>query len=255
MNLFLKTLIVDKNKKIKDYVEPTHLYNLGFVCQYMDYEYKTLLHWLTDNKVDLIIFNAECEKAERLEFLLKMVHTHFCKNIVLIASGEYESSEYSFIDNLGDENFDLKLAMVLLAEKKKIEASPARNENLLRSKICELLCNFMFSSKHDGFKYYVDAIMKAYSSFPFRYSTMDIYKEIAADHKKTVCAVEKSMRTALYCAYSKLKDAPVTPDNMKLKSYLTYDMNNNMAISMLVSRLVLDKEINSSYGDQRIELI
>lgn len=255
LNLFLKALVVDKKNELKNFIDSSHLYNLGFEGHYLDYEYGALLKWLSENKADIIVIDVNCEKHDRLEVLLRMITDHFCNHIVLVASNEYNNDKYSCVSNLGTDNSDLKLAMALLTEKKKIEARPARNETVLRSKICEMLCNFMFSSKHDGFKYYVDAIMKAYSSFPFRYSTMDIYKDIAVSHKKTACAVEKSMRTALYNAYNKLKDAPVTPENMKLKSYLTYDMNNNMAISMMVSRLVLDKELNIATNDGLIEII
>ena len=245
MNIDLKTVIFESGDALKKHVESANLQNLVFECVVINDDYQKLIEWIAKNKADIIVFNADNWDRERLSYVLEMIHSNFCKNIIVACEDSFVNANYTHIDSISSSNFDLKLNMALLNIKKKIDATPAHNTTLIKSKICELLCNFMFSSKHDGFKYYVDAVLRAYVSFPYSYSTMEIYKKVGERYGKTACAVEKSMRTALWNAFNKLKDAPVTPENMKLKSYLTYDMNNNMAISMIVSRLVLDKDINA----------
>ena len=245
MNIDLKTVIYENGDALKKHIESANLHNLGFECVVLQDDYQKLIEWLAKNKADIVVINADNWDRERLSFVLEMIYNNFCKNIIVAGSEHFANADYIYVDHISSTNFDLKLNMALLQIKKKIDATPAHNTTLIKSKICELLCNFMFSSKHDGFKYYVDAVLRAYVSFPYSYSTMEIYKKVGENYGKTACAVEKSMRTALWNAFNKLKDAPVTPENMKLKSYLTYDMNNNMAISMIVSRLVLDKDINS----------
>lgn len=244
MNIYIKTFIFEKKENISKKLDLQHLYNMGFETTVVLGDHQKLLELLTERKSDIVIFNSEGCDTERMNYVLEIVYNHFCKNIVVIGKKPQGESKYIYISGADDPNFDLKLNMTLLSVKKEIESRPSRNITLIRNKICQQLYDFMFSSRLDGFKYYMDAVLMAYVSFPYNYPTMDIYREVAKNHGKTVCAVEKSMRTALQNAFARLKDAPLTPENVQLKSYLTYDMNNNTAISMIVSRLVLDKELN-----------
>ena len=79
--------------------------------------------------------------------------------------------------------------------------------------------------------------------YPNNYSMMDLYKEVSNMHGKTVCAVEKSMRTALMYAFNKLKNAPKTIEFEKRRSVLTYDLNNNTAIGLMLNILLNDEFI------------
>lgn len=245
MNLNLKTCIfaVDEGSVIK-VVNVNNFCNLGFDCTVIKNSFQQMLEYMSCNKVDILVVEDSGFDKERFKYILDIVHTHFCKNLIIISDDIYDEYKQAiYIKASEQSNLDLKLSMSLLKLKKIIELSPSRNVNLIKNKIRELLCKFMFSCKHDGFSYYVEAILLAYLKFPYNYSTMEIYKEIALKYGKTFSAVEKSMRTALISAFKKLKDAPPTQENTILKGYLTYDMNNNMAISMFLSRLVVDKDL------------
>ena len=232
---------------IQKHISPDDLRNLGFDCVIINSSSKALFEYISKNKVDILVANTDGLDKDRFAYVLDIVYNNFCKNILIVSDTEWVSYDsINYMDDKDIMNFDLKFNMMLLRIKKQIEMSPSRNMALIKSKVCEILCEFMFSSKHDGFVYYVDAICKAFFKFPFNYSTMEIYKEVAEKYGKTVCAVEKSMRKALVYAQEKLASLPTTQENTKLKKYLTYNLTNNTAISMIVSRLVLDKDINSS---------
>lgn len=248
MDLHLNTCILDgKNGLIQKHISSDDLRNLGFDCVIINSSSKALFEYISKNKVDILVANTDGLDKDRFAYVLDIVYNNFCKNILIVSDTEWVSYDsINYMDDKDMMNFDLKFNMMLLRIKKQIEMSPSRNVALIKSKVCEILCEFMFSSKHDGFMYYVDAICKAFFKFPFNYSTMEIYKEVAEKYGKTVCAVEKSMRKALVYAQEKLARLPTTQENTKLKKYLTYNLTNNTAISMIVSRLVLDKDINSS---------
>ena len=248
LDLHLNTCILDgKNWLIQKHISPDDLRNLGFDCVIINSSSKALFEYISKNKVDILVANTDGLDKDRFAYVLDIVYNNFCKNILIVSDTEWVSYDsINYMDDKDIMNFDLKFNMMLLRIKKQIEMSPSRNMALIKSKVCEILCEFMFSSKHDGFVYYVDAICKAFFKFPFNYSTMEIYKEVAEKYGKTVCAVEKSMRKALVYAQEKLASLPTTQENTKLKKYLTYNLTNNTAISMIVSRLVLDKDINSS---------
>lgn len=248
LDLHLNTCILDgKNGLIQKHISPDDLRNLGFDCVVINSSSKALFEYISKNKVDILVANTDGLDKDRFSYVLDIVYNNFCKNILIVSDTEWVSYDsINYMDDKDMMNFDLKFNMMLLRIKKQIEMSPSRNVALIKSKVCEILCEFMFSSKHDGFVYYVDAICKAFFKFPFNYSTMEIYKEVAEKYGKTVCAVEKSMRKALVYAQEKLASLPTTQENTKLKKYLTYNLTNNTAISMIVSRLVLDKDINSS---------
>ena len=248
LDLHLNTCILDgKNGLIQKHISSDDLRNLGFDCVIINSSSKALFEYISKNKVDILVANTDGLDKDRFSYVLDIVYNNFCKNILIVSDTEWVSYDsINYMDDKDMMNFDLKFNMMLLRIKKQIEMSPSRNVALIKSKVCEILCEFMFSSKHDGFMYYVDAICKAFFKFPFNYSTMEIYKEVAEKYGKTVCAVEKSMRKALVYAQEKLASLPTTQENTKLKKYLTYNLTNNTAISMIVSRLVLDKDINSS---------
>ena len=248
LDLHLNTCILDgKNGLIQKHISSDDLRNLGFDCVIINSSSKSLFEYISKNKVDILVANTDGLDKDRFSYVLDIVYNNFCKNILIVSDTEWVSYDsINYMDDKDMMNFDLKFNMMLLRIKKQIEMSPSRNVALIKSKVCEILCEFMFSSKHDGFMYYVDAICKAFFKFPFNYSTMEIYKEVAEKYGKTVCAVEKSMRKALVYAQEKLASLPTTQENTKLKKYLTYNLTNNTAISMIVSRLVLDKDINSS---------
>ena len=74
---------------------------------------------------------------------------------------------------------DLKLGLSLLNIKKEIEKIPSKNIDLIHVKVCELLTDFMFSSSHDGFRYYVEAVTRSYLRYPYKFPMLELYKEIA----------------------------------------------------------------------------
>lgn len=246
MDLYLKTVIYEDSIPL-DQIELNNLKNIGFDCTKIVGSDSKLFEFLSKSKIDILICYSTSTDVERLEYILDIIYNNYCKHILVLGNQNFNEDKYFYLKDIDGSNFDLKLNRELLKIKKQIESNPARNITIIKSKICEILCSFMFSSKHDGFKYYADAILASYLSFPFSLATMGIYKDIAAYYGKSVGAVEKSMRSALLYAFSKLKDAPVTPEILKKRTYLTYDMNNNTAISMMVSQLVLDKEINPSF--------
>ncbi len=225
-------------------VDFKNLKALGFTPALIKGSAQNLLEYMSYNKVDIWVVNIDNIDKDRFLCMFDIVFNHFCKNILLISNKNFECNKKVSLLNLSDlSNFDLRLEMSLMNIKKEIQLQPSRNIDLLRSKIHNMLDSFQFSSRHDGFKYYVDAIILAYMQQPYNYSTMQIYKDVAKMYNKSLFAVEKSMRMALSHAFNKLKNIPITPQNMDLKSHLTYDLNNNTAISMMLSRLMKDEDI------------
>jgi len=220
------------------------LKNLGFNTNIINGSIHKLLEFLSGNKVDIIVLKIDNIDEDRFSYIVDIIYNNFCKHIVLITDNNYKMfNNVSFLNLQNGDNFDLKLEMFLMNIKREIQSRPSKNIELLRTKVYNILDSFQFSSRHDGFKYYMDAIIIAYMKKPYDYSTMQVYKEIAEMHNKTSFAVEKSMRTALSYAFNKLKSVPETPKNTNLKSHLTYDLNNNTAISMLLSMLMMDNDL------------
>lgn len=221
-----------------------NLSSLNFNSVYLNGTTEDLLRQVSKIKFDIVVVNANGLDCERFSYILDLVYNNFCKNILLVSNFEsYENNNVGYL-SLGDlKNFDLKLEMCLMNIKRKIELSPSRNLPILKSKICGMLDEFQFSSRHDGFKYYVDCVLLAYMKQPYDYSTMNLYKEVGDKYGKSYYAVEKSMRMALIYAFNKLKSAPHTEEYDKLRSHLTYDLNNNTCISMILNMLINDKEI------------
>jgi len=52
-------------------------------------------------------------------------------------------------------------------------------------------------------------------------------------------------------AFNKLKNAPNTPEFNKLRTQLTYDLNNNTAISMILNLLLNDEDIKEDLINQK----
>ena len=185
-----------------------------------------------------------------------MIYNNFCKNILLVLDYDIdldiEANKLIVLDN---NNFELKLGVKLMDIKRDIESYPSRNILLLKNKISNMLEDFQFSTRHDGFKYYIDAILFAYMKLPDSYHTMKVYKLIAEKYGKTIFAVEKSMRVALMFAFNKLKSAPSTSEFDELRTHLTYDLNNNTAISMLLNRLIKDEEIKEDLINKKEFLV
>lgn len=221
-----------------------NLKNLSFDSSYHNGSSQDLMKILSLEKFDILVINAFNADKERLNFAINILYNNFCKNILLIGYErlcDYQGVDYLVLKDL--DNFDLKLELSLMNKKREIQSCPSKNMILLKSKVCSMLNDFQFSSRHDGFKYYTDCVLLAYMKRPYDYSTMELYKEVALMYGKTYYSVEKSMRTALLYAFNKLRLAPQTDEYNKLRSYLTYDLNNNTCISMMVDRLINDDEI------------
>lgn len=244
MDICLKTCMYEYNSGI---LEESHLdaglNNLGFDCQLFNGPCLNLFEYMSKHKVDILVASDVGVSPDRFKCFLEIIYNNFCKNILVLSNDNIKLIDDVVCLNINDaSNLDLKLSMSLLDLKRKIEDAPNRNLYKLRTKIYNLLYSFMFSSRHDGFKYYAEAVMRSYLQFPYEISIMDLYKEIAEKYNKSTCAVEKGMRTALMYAYNRLKGQPVTEENIKLKNILTYDMTNKKAIGMMVSWLTLNKD-------------
>jgi len=241
MDISLKTCMYEYNSGIieKSCLD-SGLNNLGFDCSFFNGPCLNLFEYMSKHKVDILVASDEGVNKERFKCFLEIIYNNYCKNIIILTKDDVKPLEDVVCVNLKDcSNLDLKLSMSLLDLKRKIEEAPNRNIYTLKTKVYNLLYSFMFSSRHDGFKYYADAVMRAYLQFPYEISIMDLYKEIADKYNKSTCAVEKGMRTALMYAYNRLKIQPTNTENIKLKNILTYDMTNKKAISMMVSWLTL----------------
>ena len=229
-----------------------NLNNLNFKSFYINGDGQELLKQLSLEKYDIVVINSYSFDKERLSYIIDMVYNNFCKKILLLADVEfYKNRNVEYLSLLDLKNFDLKLEMSLMNIKRDIELSPSKNMLLLRSKVCAMLDEYQFSSRHDGFKYYTDCILLAYMKRPYDYSTMELYKEVGDKYGKSYYAVEKSMRMALIYAFNKLRTAPQTEEFDKRRSRLTYDLNNNTCISMMLNMLINDKEIKEDLIEKK----
>ncbi len=243
MNLCLKTLIYDIEGNLKDLLTADEYNEFGFEMTYFNDNCNNLLIYHCQNKVDILIVDESGQDKERLAVALDIIHSNFCQNILVVGSEARQDDKYFYLSSEEKINFDLRLGMKLLEIKRKISAKPSHNLSLIKSKICDVLNEYKFSMRHAGFKYFSEAILKAYMIFPYEYSTMNLYKEIALEYGKSASAIEKSMRTALFRASSKVNVMPQTAENMKLRAQLPRDLTNNMAISTIVTRLITDKDL------------
>jgi len=238
-------LFEEQQGLIKEKFNKENLKVLGFDVEYVTGDSQRLIEYFSANKVDILVVNLDEVQEERFNFVLNIIYRNYCSYIILFSQDKENLFDRARYHKVSDkQNFDLQLGMVLLDTKREIEMYPSRNIAILKSKVSDILLKFCFSSRHNGFRYYIDAVILAYMKQPYEYSVMDFYKRIGLMHGKTAFAVEKSMRTALIYAYNKLKDEPVTSDNRRFKSFLTYDMNNNATIHMLLLRLLEDEEIS-----------
>lgn len=240
-----KTCIYSSGEsQISDKINFSYYSDIGFDIKLIEGEYHNIFSHLSKYKVDIVIIDATCFNREDLSYVIDIIYQNFCKNVVLVSDDEMENENVDNIVIKDAHSFDLVLLEELLSCKRKIEQNPHCNSVLIKRKISEILIQMMFSSKHDGFKYYIEATTIAYLNYPYDYSTMDLYKEVAIKYGKTICAVEKSMRSALLSAFKRVKNSALTSENAKIKSTFTYNMNNNMAIGMIVSKLLMDQNLN-----------
>ena len=247
MDFKIKTCIYHCASESEKKLCESNFANMGFETCEVEGDFENLLRLLSKNKVDILIADANSDDQERLTCIVDLIYENYCKNI-LIVGADYlgEHDDISSLPSVEIKNFDLKLATVLLEIKRRIESKPSRNLPLIKSKICELLIKLHFNNKLDGFKYYIEAVWRTFLKFPYKYSMMEIYRDVGALYGKSSYAVEKSMRSSLLSAIKSLNSLPKNSENEKLKSMLAYDMNNKTTTSMLVDRLLLDKEVSDS---------
>jgi len=233
---------------IEEYIKAEELENLGFELMRVEGGYQSLLAHLSKNKVNIIVADATNVDKERFNFVLGIVRRNFCKNILLIAEDNFsEDDSIHFLCSKDRKNFDLKFDGAVLDMKQELENKPSKQKSFVKNKICEYLIETGFNNKLDGFKYYVEAVYVNFSKFPYKASLTETYSAVADIYQKSTSAVEKSMRSALISA---IKQSVLVAKTIGGQSELTYDMNNKMAISMLVNKLVLDKEIKNSLDDE-----
>ena len=252
---------MDFNYKICFYEEEKTLFSekinieiincFGFDSNVFTGSIQEFLSHLSNNTYDILAINVKKVNNERMLYLINVLEKNYCKNI-LILTESYSESLNVYQMALNDfNNIDLKLINKLMDIKREIQSNPSKNIMVLQSKVNNILNGFQFSPRHDGFKYYRDAVILAYMKYPCHYFTMDLYKEVANMYGKTLSAVEKSMRVALLYAFNKLKNAPNTPEFNKLRTQLTYDLNNNTAISMILNLLLNDEDIKEDLINQK----
>lgn len=84
---------------------------------------------------------------------------------------------------------------------------------------------------------------------------MQIYEDVGKVYNKSRFAVEKSMRQALLNATKRASLLPATQETQKIKSIMTYDMNNKLITNTLAVRLAQDKELLDCIDDQAKALL
>lgn len=244
----IKTCFYQEEKSgVEEYFKDDDLLNMGFSNVSITGPYQEALGYLSKNKIDIFIADISCTDKERFEFIIDIIYSNFCHKILLIGSTKFKDREgvkSLSTDNM--KNFDLLLTNKLLEIKRDIEDKPSRNMPYIKSKISDIMLDFKFNNKLDGFKYYVEAVTKMYFKFPSRCSMMEIYEEVGSSFGKSSYAIEKSMRSALLAAIRHINALPSTPDNTKLQSVMAYDMNNKTTTNMIVSKLIQDKDISDS---------
>lgn len=242
MDLSLKTVIYEQddvlNKYFADYSK------LGFDCVTLNSGvYQELFVYNSQNKVDILVVNDLGMDRERLSYILQIVYNNYCKNILIITETPYDNDDYYYLDGINAKNFDLRLSLKMLQIKQAIGLKPSRNIMLLNQKARSILGEHYFLSKHDGFKYFIDAVTKSYVTYPNCCPTMELYKIIAQNYGKTVSAVEKSMRSALLRAIERVNKLPLTSETAKLKNEFNHTLTNNSAVSLFVGKLMADTEL------------
>lgn len=260
MNMCLETCFYQEQKNgIEKFINPYHLSNIGFNTTMLCGKYQDLLAYLSNNKADILIIDACNVDCEQFSYVLEIIYNNFCKNILLISDDNIELDDAKegiiLLDAIDKRYFDLKIDTILLKIKKEYDNQSCRNIPLIKSKICEFLLKLKFNSKLDGFKYYIEAVWRVYQKFPQRYSMMEIYQEIGDAYGKSAYAVEKSMRSALLSAIKKLNSLPSNEENLHLQNLLAYDMNNKLTTNMLLTKLLLDKDISESIDKKAIQFI
>lgn len=260
MNMCLETCFYQEQENgIEGFINPSHLLSMGFKTNILCGKYQELLAYLSQNKTDILIIDACNVDCEQFSYILEIIYSNFCKNILLISDDNIELDDGKdgvvLLDAIDKRYFDLKIDTILLRMKKEYDSKSCRNIPLIKSKICEFLLKLRFNSKLDGFKYYIEAVWRIYQKFPQRYSMMEIYQEIGDAYGKSAFAVEKSMRSALLSAIKKLNSLPINEENLKLQNMLAYDMNNKLTTNMLVTKLLLDKDISESIDKKAVQFV
>jgi len=247
MNLKLKVCVYEVEKGIiEEHLNQTSLNSFGFDYTIINGGIDNVFAYMSANSIDIFVVSNEGLIEERFNFLIDIVYNNFCKNILVLSSKDllFEDKEKIVcLQTNNASNLDLKISSLMLKLRKNVEQEPCKNLPLIKAKITDILSTFMFSSRHIGFKYYVEAVTRAFIKQPYDYSTMELYKEIAEKYDRTIYSIEKNMRTALLYAFNKIKQAPLSTETRRLKNCLTYDMTNNTAISMLLTILIQDDEI------------
>jgi len=224
---------------------------LGFKSNLVGGDTEKLLSHLSVNGADIVVLNLNNIENERALFLIDIIKDNFCDNVLVLTKQYIENDKVYQLITENFNNFDLKLKIKLMDIKRDIEMNPSKNITVLKSKVFDILNQFLFSTRHDGFYYYIDAVIFAYMKHPQDYFTMDLYKMVADKHGKSVSAVEKGMRMALMSAFNRLKNAPKTKEFDKLRAHLTYDLNNNTAICMIKNMLLNDEDIKGALIKQK----
>lgn len=229
------------NSLLINNIDKNYLDKLGFCISFIKGNYHDLFEFISQNKADILVIDTFGMDKVDLDYMVNIVYNNFCSNVILIGEKEVDFYQVDSIIVDNWKHFDLKFYSCLLNCKRKMKQTPQYNIEAIKTRISEILFQLMFSAKHDGFKYYIEASTIAFLKYPYDYSTMELYKEVGEKFGKTSCAVEKSMRTALLSAFNKVRNSEPTLENMKIKNTLTYNMNNNMTISLIVSTLLMDQ--------------
>ena len=244
MNLNLKTCIYQDNQtELLSYFNRDKFKKRGFDIVFQFGNHQDLFGYMSSNKVDIFILDTTKMDKDQSNILIQIVYQNFCKNILIITNDKFFMREgircLQFEEN---QNFQLLLSCTLFEMKSKIDSQPNRNVNFIKSKISDLLTEYCFTSKKDGFSYYTEAIYIMFLNYPHKGNMMDVYKQVGEMFSKTGFAVEKSMRSILLDATKKATLLPNSAENQKIKTLLTYDMTNKHIVSSLVSALAKEIE-------------
>ena len=240
---------------LNSYFNKDKFCQIGFDIISQKGEYQDLFAYLSRNKVDILIFDATDMEKQRSFFVIDIIYNNFCKNILVITEESCIHEGVVCLSNKNKNYFDLELNCVLFRIKKEIESKPYRNMHIVKSKICNILLECCFSSKNDGFNYFVESIYRIFLNFPYKCRMMQIYEDVGKVYNKSRFAVEKSMRQALLNATKRASLLPATQETQKIKSIMTYDMNNKLITNTLAVRLAQDKELLDCIDDQAKALL
>ena len=182
-------------------------------------------------------------KKESCVFIIDIIYKNFCKSILIISDEKYYQYDgVMILKYINNKNFDLMLSCILFEMKRSIDGQPYRNDKLIKSKISDILLEYCFSSKSDGFNYHVEAIYRMFLNYPHKCPMMKIYNEVGKYFNKTGSAVEKSMRLTLLNAIKRATLLPTEKDKSNVKSVMTYDSNNKQITNILVAKLAQDRD-------------